>query len=202
MSIKYGYPYWGPLLFLTKLKKEEIKKIRELENEDNDFSKKLVGLIDSQNEIDSKKYYEIISPYLKAYKDAFESYYAEKCPSIEIGKAWVNKMVAGESNPMHHHVNCNLSSVLFTEIPKDLAKENKNFKGNGTGPGGLQFYNNPIRAGHITEKGYVPEVGDFFIFPANLSHAVNPFKCKGHRVSIAANFSFKERPKMWRQDDL
>jgi hypothetical protein len=55
MSIKYGYPYWGPLLFLTKLKKEEIKKIRELENEDNDFSKKLVGLIDSQNEIDSKK---------------------------------------------------------------------------------------------------------------------------------------------------
>jgi hypothetical protein len=200
MNIEYGYTYWGPLLFLTKLKKEDIKELRKLENENNDFSNTLVGLIDSQNKINLKKYHEIVLPYLKAYQDAFEIYYAEKCPSIKTEKAWVNKMVAGESNPIHHHANCNLSSVLFTEIPKGLVKENENFKGNGIGPGGILFYNNVPRAGHITEKGYLPTVGDFFIFPANLSHAVNPFKCKGYRVSIAANFSFEEKPKVWKQD--
>ena len=30
-----------------------------------------------------------------------------------------------------------------------------------------------------------PEVGDFYLFPARLFHAVNPFSCEGERRTVS-----------------
>jgi hypothetical protein len=37
-----------------------------------------------------------------------------------------------------------------------------------------------------------PEIGDFFIFPWNLTHSVSNFRSDVTRISLAANFSLLE----------
>jgi len=40
----------------------------------------------------------------------------------------------------------------------------------------------------ITQFTPIPQAGDLYIFPATLTHVVFPFKSKGERISIGANF--------------
>ena len=103
-------------------------------------------------------------------------------------KAWANFMVAGEFNPPHRHDKCDFSSVLFVKIPETLKEENKNFKGTGAGPGSISFTYGDARSFSITSKDFFPEEGEFFIFPADLTHFVPPFLSKGERISLSANF--------------
>jgi hypothetical protein len=51
--------------------------------------------------------------------------------------------------------------------------------------GELAFANGAL---NNTNVNHHPEVGDFFIFPAKVRHCVSPFKSKGIRISLAANF--------------
>jgi len=81
------------------------------------------------------------------------------------------------------------SAVLYTDIPKDLAKESKAFESTGSKPGEIHFTLYPHVDNHISMYNKLPEVGDFFIFPAKLVHSVNSFKSKGKRVSVAFNFN-------------
>ena len=62
--------------------------------------------------------------------------------------------------------------------------------------------NGHIQFAHGTPSGYSqtnfmvkPQVGDFYIFPAELFHCVYPFKTKGERRSFSVNFTFVEVPK-------
>ena len=45
---------------------------------------------------------------------------------LNIDSAWVNYMKKGESNPMHIHLPCDLSSVLYLDVPDELLEEQKN----------------------------------------------------------------------------
>lgn len=54
------------------------------------------------------------------------------------------------------------------------------------------------RENSITEVPIKPEEGDMYIFPANLKHVVRPFKSKGTRISLSANFKLKESLKTFR----
>ena len=44
---------------------------------------------------------------------------------------------------------------------------------------------------HINQHSFMPEVGDFFIFPASLHHYVNHFQSEGERISISGNLTVK-----------
>ena len=102
---------------------------------------------------------------------------------------WVNYMKAGDYNPTHIHTGCEFSSVLYTSIPKSLKREAKNHIANSSVPGSISFTafinHSPSHFGSVK---YFPEEGDFFIFPFDVNHEVFPFKSKGTRISIAANF--------------
>jgi len=98
-------------------------------------------------------------------------------------------MVAGESNPPHTHSSCHFSSVLYLDTPPGLIKENKDYLGSSEGPGAIIFRYGEQRMHNITEHAHLPESGDLFIFPFNLMHYVVPFKSKGERISVAANFT-------------
>ena len=69
-----------------------------------------------------------------------------------------------------------------------LIKENKDYLGSSEGPGAIIFRYGEQRMHNITEHAHLPESGDLFIFPFNLMHYVIPFKSKGERISVAANF--------------
>ena len=189
-KIKYEVFNWGPLLWKTKISSKDIKKLKELGNNGTKYNKYLAGVINKEYEVDFKSFNKIILPYLQAYSGAFEKWYDAKIKNIYTTSVWVNYMKKGEFNPPHIHTGCKLSSVLFLDIPKELIKEKDSFVGEGIGPGAIHFYiGNPQDLARNAFE-LMPETGDFYVFPWNLSHSVASFTSDITRISMAANFSF------------
>tara|TARA_R100001163_G_C5067934_1_gene207514 strand:+ start:4193 stop:4786 length:594 start_codon:yes stop_codon:yes gene_type:complete len=188
-SITYNFFHWGPFLYKTTLTEDEIKNIKKLCSKDNpDYRKNLAGLINNEHEVDVKKLFTIIYPFINSYCKA----YTEYCGGIlghkiELISSWVNYMVKGESNPIHTHDE-NLSFVIFLEVPEGLKKEQENTVSSTTFPGTINFlYALNDRKHVINEHTFFPNVGDMFIFPSFLHHYVNPFKSEGERISLSGN---------------
>ena len=183
--------YNGPILFKTQISEEDIKKIKKLcsKNKKLDMRHNLAGIIDNEYQItDHETIASILTPYFEDFKQGYRSWYAKDITKIELVSCWVNYMVAGECNPLHTHDECDFSSVLYLEIPKNLKKESISAINNGTKPGEITFHFHHSIPGFITEHNAFPEIGNFYIFPAMLPHSVNSFKSKGERISVACNF--------------
>ena len=108
---------------------------------------------------------------------------------MQVMDSWINYMKAGDFNPPHNHDGI-LSFVLFLQIPDELKKEHKEFKGTSIGPGGIEFRINVVKKqGHfsIDNHSFFPSEGEIFIFPAHLEHWVYPFKSKVTRISVSGN---------------
>ena len=194
MSSEFTIHYWGPLLFRMRIKTEDIKAVRKIcDGAKENFNWSLAGIIDEEITIDKTKYIEILHPYLMAYKQAYRLWYHKIINKITANSAWVNYMKKGECNPPHVHDNCHLSSVLLLQVPETLKKEQRDWKGNGMGPGGLIFSTGNPQAFHTNIFNFLPEEGDLFIFPWNLTHSVACYKADATRISVAANFSVEEK---------
>lgn len=102
---------------------------------------------------------------------------------------WLVSHFPGTFSPVHFHTG-DLSGVLYLRVPERIANEREQ---DG------QSYINARRAGYITfliggkqrfSKSLIsfkPEVGDFYIFPGWLLHAVEPFEGEGERRSMSFN---------------
>ena len=188
-KLDYTFFHWGPLLFRTTIKPNDIKALRKLCDESNeDWTDNLAGIIKGEYKIKSEDYTKIIKPYLRAYGIAYKKWYGINLKAVETKAAWVNFMKNGESNPPHIHHNCHLSSVLVLDVPDVIKEEQKAWKGTGDGPAALNFFIGNPQNFHVNTFGFRPEVGDFFIFPWNLTHSVSSFKSKATRITVAANF--------------
>ena len=181
--------YWGPLLFRTKLDDKQIKDLRKLSEEAKiDNREKLVGVIKKELNINIPKFTNILSPAFKLFTSAYKNWYGSDIKKVSTINAWVNFMKKGEYNPPHIHPECDFSSVLYLNVPPGLEKERKQFIGTGHGPGSIIFTLTGAQRFYNNDYSFVPEVGDFFMFPSSLVHFVGPFQCSGTRTSIAANF--------------
>ena len=189
-AIPYRFFYWGPLLFRTKLSKEDLKKCATLcSKKSSVMSDTLAGVIKHQHYVSAVKYYDILLPYFQPFRNSFKEWYGKPLvKELRMIMAWVNFMKAGEFNPPHVHHGCDFSSVLFIQIPEKLVEEHKKFSGTAAGPGGLTFQYGEAQFYSICRKDFFPEEGDLFLFPATLSHFVAPFKSQGERISMSANF--------------
>ena len=61
-----------------------------------------------------------------------------------------------------------------------------------TGGSLISFTNNSSRIPFELENGtqiFIPQEKHFYLFPARLSHAVNPFTCSGERRTISFNIN-------------
>jgi len=187
----YNFPYWGPLVFKTKIAKPDIKWISRYVNKKhhiNDARSKLAGIIDNEFDISHTDLMKDLQPYFDLYRQAHYNYYNQSIDNIDCVSAWINFMMAGDINPQHVHMKCKFSCVLYLKIPEQLKKENKNYVGKSAGPGSIIFHYGEPRRLSITQYSIFPEEGDLLIFPFNVRHEVLPFKSKGQRISIAANF--------------
>ena len=117
-----------------------------------------------------------------------EEYLKEKW-IIEMTSMWIVSQKDNEYNPIHVH-DGHLSSVMYLKIPEYLpARKSHNEDGI------ITFTNNSS-----TDKIWgdpnlqiIPQVGDFFIFPATQRHQVYPFRTadgKGERRSVSFNAEF------------
>jgi len=199
-EIKYNFYYWGPLLFKTKLSSSDLKACAKLcSKKEKGYGQFLVGMIKHEHYVSHQAYHKILKPYFNIFSRAFQHWYKEPLEQqIRMSTAWVNFMSAGEFNPPHTHVECDFSSVLFIQVPESLREESKNFKKKeiakvekGGGPGIIQFLYGEKQPYSITQFSAFPVEGELYIFPATVTHMVFPFKSKGERISIGANFNFK-----------
>ena len=110
---------------------------------------------------------------------------------FNINSSWVFSQFSNEYNPVHWH-NGHISGAGFLKLPptfgKTFQKEKKNLNGRLVLIHGSKSF--------MSDSKYeiVPEVGDFYIFPHYLMHAVYPFKdTNEERRSISFNAIVDEK---------
>ena len=110
---------------------------------------------------------------------------------FNINSSWVVSQFSNEYNPIHWH-NGHISGAGFLKLPttfgKTFQKEKKNLNGRLVLIHGSKSF--------MSDSKYeiVPEVGDFYIFPHYLMHAVYPFKdTNEERRSISFNAVVDEK---------
>jgi len=105
---------------------------------------------------------------------------------IDVISAWYVRSFAGDYNPIHTHLNSDLTCVGFLKVP-DLSGESFN--------GVLEVLSNSrTNAAAVYENdsiGFFPKVGNWYLFPANLRHLVYPFESDGERRSFSINMNTK-----------
>ena len=107
--------------------------------------------------------------------------------------AWYIRSFAGDYNPIHTHSNCHLTCVGYLKVP-DLSNERKK-KGSrqDVSPGGaLEILSSVGVNNSVFENdryAFTPKIGNWYLFPANIRHSVNPFKCDGERRSFSINMN-------------
>ena len=113
--------------------------------------------------------------------------------SITVLSAWYVRSFAGAYNPIHTHTECELTCVGFLKTP-DWSKEDKKEKKLFSDSGNLQLISNAggdsVR--HFFENDtirFIPKVGNWYLFPANIRHQVYPFSSKSERRSFSINMS-------------
>jgi uncharacterized protein (TIGR02466 family) len=92
---------------------------------------------------------------------------------LKIINSWIVRQYQGEYNPVHHHAG-HISGVAYLKIPQNMGnttQQNKYANSNGN----LVFINGSANLFANSAFEIKPEVGDFYMFPNYLDHAVYPF---------------------------
>ena len=196
-TIDYDFYHWGPFLWHTTIPLDLCDKIYERFNVSNiDHREKVASIIDNVKTItdinDRRWFAEKMQPYVKCYLDLQNEYHNRDVgKAVVLDEVWINYQKAFEINPEHVHYG-DLSFVIYLNIPEGIYEENKNFVGKSAGPGSIQFRYGEFVDWAVHLKVFLPKKGDIFIFPANLAHAVCPFKSEGLRISVSGNFKYEQ----------
>lgn len=188
---------WGPHLLKTKLSQsiadELLIRSKKLKKKHNEF---LAGQIDKEYKYEEQDiiwFSNAITPYMLNYINSGSMYYKKyidnKKFNLKLEALWVNFMKNGEFNPEHIH-DCDLSFVIYLQVPEELKKENDSYVGRSGGPGSIEFLYGEDLKFFLTNCSFFPENNDIFIFPAKLRHQVSPFKSNCERISVSGNIVF------------
>ena len=216
------FPF-GPPIGYAKLPKELVDDFNEgcdnIVNDkklskSEDYSRKLVGQVQQELLIPKpiiNKWGSWFGSQVREYVGGFCSQYfisgqnifpatkeevieALRRMKIDVNSAWYVRSFAGDYNPVHTHIGCELTCVGFLKVP-DLSKEPKKKMDNtnrGSPNGVLEVYSSIGVNSSMFENdriGFVPKVGNWYLFPANIRHAVYPFKSDGERRSFSINMN-------------
>ena len=215
--LKTYFPF-GPPIGHAELPKElvndfnkgcdDIVKDKEL-SKSEDFSHQLVGQVKQELKIPKdiiNKWGTWFGTRIRAYVSAYldqlsipeqNIFIIPKKQALQtvnniqtnVNAAWYIRSFAGDYNPIHTHTDCELTCVGFLKVP-DLSEERKKDRHrdgvleilNNTGSSDKSFYEND-------RIGFIPKVGNWYLFPGNLRHTVYPFRCDGERRSFSINMN-------------
>ena len=209
---------WAHMLFQTKLPSPILEQMRKLTDEilvdpkRIDWGSNLAGQVRVEPLIPPKAlraaklldfFGNMISVYISQCMSSKRRQSGEEglsnIPSTEaepnpvnpvtIQSMWIVEQQPGEYNPMHVHTNCDISAVMYLNIPKFLESEKPERADDGSiyfvGDSGPQtgLTNNTLKI--------VPEPGDFFIFPSHMIHTVYPYKTNDTFARRSVSFNAK-----------
>ena len=163
---------------------------------------KLAGNIEDQLilQTDPSKFVSFVHPHIKQYMSGCQedkgllNTIANKKPSIDYfndltfnlgGGPWINFQQKNEFNPLHTHSGA-LSSVIFIDIPEEIAKE-KTVATNMPCNGQLEFVYADDGFNYTGTYKVIPKTKQIYLFPASLRHTVYPFTSDVERVTLSFN---------------
>jgi hypothetical protein len=192
----FNFAYWGPLLWNRMIEPVTIGGLldRGLNlGKDRDHSRYLASNIDDVKSFtpDDCEWAMIhLEHHFQNYLQAEQEYLNNKNRTNRhvsgIAGMWINRQHQHETNPEHKH-DGDLSFVIYLQVPEELRQENNSYHGQGPGPGTIQFRYGEYLDWVINVQTFFPQVGQMFIFPAELSHSVTPFRSNVERISISGN---------------
>ena len=108
--------------------------------------------------------------------------------TFSLGKGpWINFQKAGEYQPCHEHVG-EISSVVYIDMPPEIAKEEYTKDTNVNCPGQIEFLYGSGDIGSTGTQKFIPQTGDFLLFPSALKHIAYPFHTENvTRISMSFN---------------
>ena len=196
MAIEILKPF-GPSIVKTKLPENIINEMNiyvdqvindEKKKEELDYGKRLAGNVKQEIylEIDFMKKIKWAEFLATACAEWLAKDREIKMKGFEIIKSWIVRQFKNDYNPIHFHSG-HVSGVGYLKVPKNMGKTvQSNKKHNLNGKlvlidGSKKLFCNPTHT--IT-----PEVGDFYLFPNYLMHAVYPFaETDEERRSVSFN---------------
>ena len=164
-----------------------------------DLSSELAGMVKDQNKVDLQLLDKDVHFYfMESIYNYMESVFVSNPQLMEnikinIETCWVNNMVKHDSNPPHVH-SSDLSAIIVLKLPDHLKHSDANLSAPDK-HGLLFFSNNASRLSHEYEIGnmsFKPFEGDFFLFPARLTHTVIPFSNDGERRTMSFNVTLNK----------
>jgi len=183
---------FGPKIAMLKFPESVIKKINfEADRiikqkklvKKYDYSKNLVGQVKQEIQLPSifikKNIYKHISSTIREYVKVSTGKLTKK---VKIINFWIVRQYAHEYNPVHYH-NGHVSGVGYLKLPKQLNKDKKKLKTNGS----IDFINGSKMFLNNSVFNHNPKVGDVILFPNYLMHTAYPFTVAGERRSFSFN---------------
>ena len=183
---------FGPKIATLKFPRLVIKKINlevdRIIKQKNlikkyDYSKNLVGQVKQEIQLPSifikKNIYKYISSTIKEYVKVSTG---KLIRNVKIINFWVVRQYAHEYNPVHYH-DGHVSGVGYLKLPKQLNKDKKKLKTNGS----IDFINGSKMFLSNSVFNHNPKIGDTILFPNYLMHTAYPFSVEGERRSFSFN---------------
>ena len=189
---------FGPTLAKVKIPKNIINKINlEVDKiinnkkltKKNDYSKRVVGQVYQEIRLTDKFTNKVIKKFItKNISSYVKKSINQKINNIKIKNFWVVRQFKNEYNPIHFH-DGDISGVGYLKIPKNLTKNKKKIKTNGT----IDFINGQKSFLSNSIHNHMPKVGDMIIFPNYLMHTAYPFLVSGERRSFSFNLEVDKK---------
>jgi hypothetical protein len=188
---------FGPTIAKTTIPEELIKNLNEyFDNVSENFEKNqklnvgqnLVGMVKNEVLIEpefAKKsgWGKFLASVTSAY---VSSIYKKKITKFNIIQTWIVSQFENEYNPTHTHAG-HLSGVGYLKIPSSFGPTvQKNKKSNLNGA--LELIHGSKQFACESTHTVIPSVGEFYLFPNYLMHAVYPFNnTSEERRSVSFN---------------
>ena len=189
---------FGPTLAKVKIPKNIIKKINlEVDKiinskkltKKNDYSKRVVGQVYQEIRLPDKFTNKVIKKFItKNISSYVKKSIDQNVNNVKIKNFWVVRQFKNEYNPIHFH-DGDISGVGYLKIPKNITKNKKKIKTNGT----IDFINGQKSFLSNSIHNHVPKVGDMIIFPNYLMHTAYPFLVSGERRSFSFNLEVDKK---------
>jgi hypothetical protein len=194
---------FGPTMGYFKMPSEMVEFLnKNMDKGLKDNSENLVGKVTQELRFDTdiknyaaEKLLEFIVDYHQFTKNrnsmGQENLDKNKSPQLDIVSGWFVRQFENEYNPVHYHHGCTLSCVGYLKLPDGIDEEwEQDYKDHYPANGHINFLYGSSSAYSCSNFLIKPKVGDFYIFPSDLFHAVYPFYTIGERRSFSMNMIF------------
>ena len=202
MEIEILKPF-GPSIVKVQLPLEIISQMNDYadtvikdqnKSTELDYGKKLVGNVQQEIslEVEFMKKIKWAEFLAKAVEMWVAKELGKKLSQFNIINSWIVRQFKHQYNPVHWH-DGHISGVGYLKVPKNLGstvQKNKNNNDNGK----LELIDGTKRLFSRPLYRVTPKVGDFYLFPNYMMHAVYPFAdTNEERRSVSFNAKIDEK---------